>query len=1073
MKTFYNEFISPANGERRKGCKTLLRLLTLFIMCLVTGAVTAQTREELSVTFTCSTTEGSDFNTKEKPLSVTKKGSDGNDVTASISNAWTGIDKDNMRISNGNSRIFTFKSSTGFRISKIALNADFDKGTTSNEITSTTNNISIKNGSATLSLNSWSDTEVNINCSVSNGTLRVASMTVYYETASPAPTTKCTITPTAITAGVGKNFKLTANADGNPAPTYQWYSNTSASNTGGESIGGATSDTDTYTANQEKAGTYYYYCVAKNENNKDNGVASEVATVTVVKNDLTLTADNINFIIGDAAKAIVVTAKDGDTTVDGLTYSYESNNTGVATVDESGNVTPIAVGNAQITVTFAGDNIYNGVTATLNVTVTAAPVVVEPIFKVTDENDNPVNFEDENFSYDGDRLRLYLSLPENLENPTNYGIKYVLVRDGEGSGSSTPTTVYDGKYILLTSTTFITALVYNKKTGKEVGNRVTKDIRFNFTLLRAFDKKGMVLKDGDQRNLTTNDGERTYVIATFGSKDDKFDTSNTGNIVWENTTYDTGMSGSEISDFKYVARGKNDAKDENDKQFSGNTQYVPFEVKEGETAPQYYQEASTENGTFKIPVSGAYIKFEPKMGGTINVILRQNGIIADGNTGDKIDYTVMRKRHIYVCDEEGKILTNVRAFMNANSKMNTEIFGFGKENTFVDKSGDPNPQTIEQSEEYFKLYRNLVYRAGHLDCNLSEDGLTLTDASGNLINEDETKTYWTGDAKNEVTHNILYKDGNGWITLSKAYVRYSFDVKPGKTYFIMGNVTKVGVCGYSFKRLIKNDDSWAEIVNKRNITISETETKLPNSLEPDPDSRISGCNVTLQRKFDKGVWTSIVLPFSVSPSTLEEAFGAGTEIIHFGKVEGSKLNLVKHYHQMIVAGTPVLIRPTNEYDGTTGTDNNKKAYPKFSNITYTGYVPIKEMTGGNWKVTGSYTPKEMPANSYYVGYKKDASGNCINNNIYLAKNARTMNGTRAWFEYIGSDPAAAKLTGLSINGVEDGETTDIDSILTEVENTNVMNGNVYNLNGQIVSRKGIDGLAKGIYVTNGKKIIVK
>lgn len=1048
MKTFYNEFISPTNGERRKGCKTLLRLLTLFIMCLVTGAVTAQN----SVTFKGG--KSGDFSSKTT-TSATK-----NDIKVTFSSI-PDVQDDHTRLAV--SGTLTIESDT-YKILKCEITNSDGKSDTFISSNQLGNNIKLE---ATLTSTGMSLKNT------TSAAIRIKSIVVYYEIVSPAPTTKCTITPTAITAGVGKNFKLTANADGNPAPTYQWYSNTSASNTGGESIGGATSDT--YTANQENAGTYYYYCVAKNENNennKDNGVASEVAIVTVVKNDLTLTADNINFIIGDAAKAIVVTAKDGDTTVDGLTYSYESNNTGVATVNESGNVTPIAVGNAQITVTFAGDNIYNGLTATLNVTVTAAPVVVEPIFKVTDENDNPVNFEDENFSYDGDRLRLYLSLPENLENPTNYGIKYVLVRDGEGSGSSTPTTVYDGKYILLTSTTFITALVYNKKTGKEVGNRVTKDIRFNFTLLRAFDKKGMVLKDGDQRNLTTDDGERTYVIATFGSKDDKFDTGNTGNIVWENTTYDTGMSGSEISDFKYVARGKNDAKDENDKQFSGNTQYVPFEVKEGETAPQYYQEASTENGTFKIPVSGAYIKFEPKMGGTINVILRQNGIIADGNTGDKIDYTVMRKRHIYVCDEEGKILTNVRAFMNANSKMNTEIFGFGKENTFVDKSGDPNPQTIEQSEEYFKLYRNLVYRAGHLDCNLSEDGLTLTDASGNLISEDETKTYWTGDAKNEVTHNILYKDGNGWITLSKAYVRYSFDVKPGKTYFIMGNVTKVGVCGYSFKRLIKNDDSWAEIVNKRDITISETGTELPNSHEPDP-SGISGCNVTLQRKFDKGVWTSIVLPFSVSPSTLEEAFGTGTEIIHFGKVEGSKLNLVKHYHQMIVAGTPVLIRPTNEYDGTTGTDNSKKAYPKFSNITYTGYVPIKEMTGGDWKVTGSYTPKEMPANSYYVGYKKDASGNCINNNIYLAKNARTMNGTRAWFEYIGSDPAAAKLTGLSINGVEDGETTDIDSILTEVENTNVMNGNVYNLNGQIVSRKGIDGLAKGIYVTNGKKIIVK
>ena len=156
-------------------------------------------------------------------------------------------------------------------------------------------------------------------------------------------------------------------------------------------------------------------------------------------------------------------------------------------------------------------------------------------------------------------------------------------------------------------------------------------------------------------------------------------------------------------------------------------------------------------------------------------------------------------------------------------------------------------------------------------------------------------------------------------------------------------------------------------------------------------------------------------------------------------------------------GTPVLIKPVS-----------KKENPKFENITYTGYVPIKEMTGGNWKITGSYIPKDMPANSYYIGYKADGTGN----NIYLSTKVRRMNGTRAWFEYIG-EGTFSKLTGLSINGVEDGTTTDIGSILTDAENANVMNGNVYNLNGQIVSRNGIEGLAKGIYVTNGKKIIVK
>lgn len=892
------------------------------------------------------------------------------------------------------------------------------------------------------------------NISVIKDAVQIVKIEITYSTKTYAPS--FTTQPLSTTAKVGKDFTLTAVANGNPTPTYQWYENDTE-------IPGAINSS--YTTSKSSTGTYTYYCIATNNTGgvDNNVVKSETATVTVNKNDITLSSSDINMSIGDAAKPIEVTAKDGEEVINGLAYTYESDNQNVATIDESGNVTPVAVGEATITVSFTGNETYNGATTTLRVVVTAAPVVAEPIFILKEVTENAEGEKEvdvdidalKDKAYEGERLRLYFKLPEGLADAANCVVRYTMVNDENNSGTSTPTTEYKGGYILLTSTTFVTAVVYNKKAGKEVGERITKTIRFNFTLINDL-KEGVQLNGGDQRIIATEDGSRKYVIATYGSKGEA--------NVWEKTSVDGTMGSSEISGFKYVARGQQDAKGESKKQFDGSTQYVPYT----EVANGYYTEASTDNGTFKIPVSGAYIKFEPKMGGTINVILRQNGIIANA---DNPNHAVMRTRPIYVCDEEGRVVENVRAFINANSDMNVEIFKFGAtDNSFTEDTGE-NPQTVEQSERNFKLYRNLVYRAGHMDCTLSDDGLTLTDATGNIVSDDDTKAYWRGDAKTEVDHNILYKDGNGWITLSKAYVRYSFDVKPGKTYFIMGHVTKVGACGYSFKRLIKNDTQWAEIVNNRNITINEDGTidksvdskdGLPAPIEPH-ETGISGCNVTLSRTFDKGVWTSLVLPFSVSPSTLEDAFGQGTQVLHFGKVDGSKLNLVKHFHQMIVAGTPVLIKPAGTYS-----TSDKIVDPTFENITYTGYVPIKEMTGGNWKITGSYIPKDMPANSYYIGYKADGTGN----NIYLSTKGRKMNGTRAWFEYIGED-TFSKLTGLSINGVEDGTPTDIGSILTDAENANVMNGNVYNLSGQIVSRNGIDGLAKGIYVTNGKKIIVK
>jgi hypothetical protein len=62
--------------------------------------------------------------------------------------------------------------------------------------------------------------------------------------------------------------------------TYQWYSNTSASTSGGTAIEGATGEH--YAVDTTTAGTWYFYCVATNHlNNTEAAVTSEAATVTI------------------------------------------------------------------------------------------------------------------------------------------------------------------------------------------------------------------------------------------------------------------------------------------------------------------------------------------------------------------------------------------------------------------------------------------------------------------------------------------------------------------------------------------------------------------------------------------------------------------------------------------------------------------------------------------------------------------------------------------------------------------------------------------------------------------------
>ena len=94
----------------------------------------------------------------------------------------------------------------------------------------------------------------------------------------PAPSTSVTLgnpAPLSVTAA--------APADGGVL-SYQWYSNTSPSNSGGNVISGATKNT--YNPPVNATGTFHYYVVVTNTNNNATGnktasIASSVATVTV------------------------------------------------------------------------------------------------------------------------------------------------------------------------------------------------------------------------------------------------------------------------------------------------------------------------------------------------------------------------------------------------------------------------------------------------------------------------------------------------------------------------------------------------------------------------------------------------------------------------------------------------------------------------------------------------------------------------------------------------------------------------------------------------------------------------
>ncbi|GHU65424.1 hypothetical protein FACS1894123_11300 [Bacteroidia bacterium] len=106
----------------------------------------------------------------------------------------------------------------------------------------------------------------NLNVTVTDHCASVTAVTP----ATPTITIRTTVAGVATTLGpVAATF-----SEGSPVASFQWYRNTTASNSGGTPILGATQNS--YTPSESAVGTYYYYCMV--DNSECSGVGVPVAS---------------------------------------------------------------------------------------------------------------------------------------------------------------------------------------------------------------------------------------------------------------------------------------------------------------------------------------------------------------------------------------------------------------------------------------------------------------------------------------------------------------------------------------------------------------------------------------------------------------------------------------------------------------------------------------------------------------------------------------------------------------------------------------------------------------------------
>lgn len=294
-----------------------------------------------------------------------------------------------------------------------------------------------------------------------------------------------------------------------------------------------------------------------------------------------------------------------------------------------------------------------------------------------------------------------------------------------------------------------------------------------------------------------------------------------------------------------------------------------------------------------------------------------------------------------------------------------------------------------------------------------------------------TKIEFIGnDTKNPLT-NLISADNNYTCT--------------GQLYGVWVGSAKEVVFTNSSQARATNIIVTVEVPKAKNYTLDETKTD--NVIET-----YENANVTLQRTLEASHWNSFCVPFALDKDQVTQYFGEGTQLRTY---EGRCENNIVYFATVdnIEAGKPYIMKPGNAV---------------VKNPTFEGVSMVA--TGldenGNPQAVGDASTVQMKGIYNHVTLVQDKTNIYIGagNKFYYPADAEAcqMNGLRAYFIV----PEGTDIKKLRAN--LDGATTS----LGEIFDTEESNTPVYNLQGQCVGNS-LSTLKSGIYVQNGKKVVVK
>ena len=293
----------------------------------------------------------------------------------------------------------------------------------------------------------------------------------------------------------------------------------------------------------------------------------------------------------------------------------------------------------------------------------------------------------------------------------------------------------------------------------------------------------------------------------------------------------------------------------------------------------------------------------------------------------------------------------------------------------------------------------------------------------------------------------------------------------------------------------------------------------------------------LNRKLNDNMWNSLILPVDLTWGQMKRTFGDAVKVAKLAALTENSVQFVtvepkNDDERMVTAFEPYIVYPpytqvksapytvdrfytskgednsewlgkdykpskdennrltktleANHYDITMVSLDREKLKQAVDLDTWVSKTQFSATDGGHGTMVCKGTMAKTYDNGKIIEGRDNLNGDYF---MYKGKLIQVPHGNmadgkpysyglkafRCWFELTGNTTGTSSQVSLLIDGVEDS-TTSIDDIHGSTDRTSYKRGieGVFNMNGQMVRRScSLEGLPKGMYVVNGKKIIIR